>query len=449
MAVAAHLVGRAEELDSLDHLLAALDAGRVAAVEVVGEPGIGKTRLLAELADRARARGHLVLSGSASELERDLPFGVFVDALDEYLQGLEPHRLDGARRRRPERLASVFPSLAGLATSQGERIPARAIPQPPRRPRAPRTSTARTPLVLVLDDVHWADSGISRPARLAPPAAPRRRRPCSSLALRPRQVPERLAAALEPARRAGTLARLELDALTRAEAGELLGSTVDEPTAAALYEDSGGNPFYLEQLGQVASARHRSSDRHAHELARQISTYRRCVAAALAEELALLSDDARARCYAARPSPAIPSTPSSPRPQPRSTGRGIRGVDELLRLDLIRETDVPRRFRFRHPLVRRAVYESAPGGWRLGAHERCADALAARGVGPAERAHHVERAGRQGDATAVATLREAGMRRPIVRPQAPRTGSPSRFDSRPTTPPQASASSCCSRARER
>ena len=57
-------------------------------------------------------------------------------------------------------------------------------------------------------------------------------------------------------------------------------------------------------------------------------------------------------------------------------------VDELLRLDLIRQTNVPRRFRFRHPLVRRAVYESTPGAWRLGAHERCAQALAERGPRP-------------------------------------------------------------------
>jgi ATP/maltotriose-dependent transcriptional regulator MalT len=87
---------------------------------------------------------------------------------------------------------------------------------------------------------------------------------------------------------------------------------------------------------------------------------------------------------------------------------GLHAVDELLGLDLIRTTDVPRRFRFRHPLVRRAVYEATAGGWRLGAHERCAEALTARGASAAARAHHVERSGRQGDLAAVAVLREAG-----------------------------------------
>ena len=51
--------------------------------------------------------------------------------------------------------------------------------------------------------------------------------------------------------------------------------------------------------------------------------------------------------------------------------------DALLDAGLVRPTDVPRRFRFRHPLVRRAVYESTPGGWLLGAHARAAQSLAA------------------------------------------------------------------------
>ena len=83
-------------------------------------------------------------------------------------------------------------------------------------------------------------------------------------------------------------------------------------------------------------------------------------------------------------------------------------IDELLARDIIRPTDVPRRFRFRHPIVRRAVYESSPGGWRIGAHERAAEALLARGAGAVTRAHHVDISAKVGDTAAVATLAEAG-----------------------------------------
>ena len=76
---------------------------------------------------------------------------------------------------------------------------------------------ATKPLVLVLDDVHWADSGsveLIGALLRRPPAAP----VLMALAVRPRQVPERLSAALERAYREGTLTRLELRALTRSEA---------------------------------------------------------------------------------------------------------------------------------------------------------------------------------------------------------------------------------------
>ena len=111
---AEQLVGRPMELGAFDGILAELEQGSAAAIELVGEPGIGKTRLLRELADRADARGHLVLSGSASELERDLPFWVFVDALDEYAEGLDPRRIEHLDEQTRAELAHVFPSLSPL-----------------------------------------------------------------------------------------------------------------------------------------------------------------------------------------------------------------------------------------------------------------------------------------------------------------------------------------------
>ena len=71
-----------------------------------------------------------------------------------------------------------------------------------------------------------------------------------AMAMRPRQVPPLLAAALERARPGGTLARVELHALSEPEARDLLGKEVDEATARRLYADCGGNPFYLEQLAR-------------------------------------------------------------------------------------------------------------------------------------------------------------------------------------------------------
>src|SRR6266540_2127249 len=113
--LAEHLVGRADELALLERVLDDLALGCPGALELVGEPGVGKTRLIRELTARAELRGHLVLSGSASELEQNLPFSVFVNALDEYVESLEPTRLgtlDGDARAE---LARVFPSLSALA----------------------------------------------------------------------------------------------------------------------------------------------------------------------------------------------------------------------------------------------------------------------------------------------------------------------------------------------
>src|SRR3954463_14801557 len=68
------LVGRTEELGSFEQVLAEVDRGDFVAVELIGEPGIGKSRLLREFAGRADTQGRLVLAGSGSELERELPF---------------------------------------------------------------------------------------------------------------------------------------------------------------------------------------------------------------------------------------------------------------------------------------------------------------------------------------------------------------------------------------
>jgi ATP/maltotriose-dependent transcriptional regulator MalT len=397
------LIGRVVELDAIHHALARLEQREPAALELAGEPGIGKTRLLAELANQADSRGHVILTGSASELERDLPFWVFVDALDDYLRGLEPRRLAGLDEDIQAELSHVFPALRNGTgtTSQGD--------ERYRTQRAVRdlleTLAATKPIVLMLDDLHWADSGsielLGSLLRRPPAAAV-----LFAIALRPRQAPARLVPALDRAEASGTLARVEISALSADEAQQLLGVKIDSATVGELYEASGGNPFYLQQLA-------RSPRRPGQEvLARDDVAFAgvdvpRAVAAALTEELALLPDDVRRVLEGAAVAgdPFEPELAAAAADQPETAVVG--SLDDLLARDLVRHTETPRRFRFRHPLVRRAVYEGAPGGWRLGAHERTADALAARGASATARAHHVERSARHGDTAAIALLREA------------------------------------------
>ena len=404
MVLGEHLVGRVEELGSVDQALDLLDEGQGAALAVVGEPGIGKTRLLSELAARADRRGLLVLAGSAAELERDLPFWVFVDAIEEFVRGLEPRRLAELDDDVRVELGRVFPALAGLAGDAG----AAPVHERYRAHRAVRELlerlTAIKPLVLLLDDVHWAD-----PASVDLLGALWRRPPDAAVliavAMRPRQAPPRLWAALERAHRAGTLARVNVGEFSVEEAHEFLGAAVDADVAASLYAESGGNPFYLQQLARAAGATRVAASGEAAVGDVEVPA---AVAVALAEETSLLSDGARLVLQSA----AVAGDPFDPDLAAAAGGVSevvaLNEVDELLRLDLVRRTEVPRRFRFRHPLVRRAVYESTPAGWRLGAHARCAELLAARGASPAERAHHLQHSAKQGDMAAIATLREAG-----------------------------------------
>src|SRR5918993_836138 len=395
------LVGRGPELAALAGALPGTGTGTgpPAAVVVSGEPGIGKTALLGALTTLAQGRGHLVLAGSATELERDLPFSVFVDALDRHLDDLDPVLAAGTRTE----LAGLLPALSDPDVHNG-------APLQYERYRAHRAVrdllellAAPTPLLLVLDDLHWAD-----PASIELLSALLRRLPAApvllALGLRPHQAPDRLSAALERAHRVGALVLLEPAALEEDEARQLLGSAVTGDAAAELHRRSGGNPFYLQQLARSPGA---VGARSVGPALRDAGVPR-AVAAALAEELAALGTAARRLAEGA----AVVGDPFDAELAAAAAAldpaAAPTALDELLRRDLVRSTDLPRSFRFRHPLVRTAAYEGIPGGWRLGAHERAAAALAALGAAPAARAGHLEQSARHGDRAAAAVLREAG-----------------------------------------
>jgi DNA-binding CsgD family transcriptional regulator len=390
----AQTVGRAPELEQLGLMLDELDGAAPACLAVEGEPGIGKTNLLSELRRRADERGMLVLSGTGAEFERDVPFGVWTDALDAYVASRDPDELAGPMRAE---LGGVLPSLAGAA-------PPPPVDERYRTHRAVRTLleqiAGEQALILIHDDLHWADQAsleliVSLLKR--PPSAP----VLLALGYRTGQVsPLLLAALAEPLVRLLALAPLGAE-----DVGELLGERVGAQQRAAIHSESGGNPLYTLQLARVSELPSRSSsgDRVAGE-----AGVPSLVAAALIEEVQELGPDARGLLEGA----SVAGDPFAPELAfaiaEIETSAGHDALDELLPSGLVQATDVPRQFGFRHPLVRRAVYESTKGGWRLGAHARAAEALQAAGASALARAHHVEHSAAQGDMEAAAVLIEAG-----------------------------------------
>ena len=82
MEVAGRLVGRAEELGRVEHVLSELAAGRPGLLELAGEPGIGKTRLLAELGTNIEREGYVVIESGPHESGAPVPYGAIRRAVE-------------------------------------------------------------------------------------------------------------------------------------------------------------------------------------------------------------------------------------------------------------------------------------------------------------------------------------------------------------------------------
>ena len=399
------LVGRVPELAGLDRVLDAARQPPGNVVEVVGELGIGKTRLLDELAVRAAESGFAVHSGRGAELERSFPFGLVVDALDERLAELDPGALNPLGADARQRLGAVFPALAHYAgTDAGlgvERYRAHYAIR-----SLLELLAARGRLLLILDDVHWADE-----ASLELLAHLIRRRPDAPLAIalgfRPTQAPEILAAALHDAERTEGVDRVALGPLTGTEADELLGE-LGTDVRRAIYQDSGGNPFYLEQLAR-ASGRTRTRHRPAStdpDVDASLPGVPDVIREALAEEFEELPERTQ---DVARAAAVVGETFG---PASVAEVAGLREEDVLVELDGLIDADLirpaePAQFRFRHPVVRRAVYDSAPRAWLVGAHRRAAASLTDEDGSVVLRAHHLERSADSGDEESIGVLAEA------------------------------------------
>jgi predicted ATPase len=172
--LATPFVGRAAELAALATDLDAAVAGHGAVVLLAGEHGIGKTRLAEELAALADARGVLGLWGRCWEGEGAPAFWPWVQVVRGYVRAADPAELRSD-------LGAGAAEIARLAPALAERLPGLSAPTPV-EPEAARfrlfdslagflrAAASRRPLLLVLDDLHWADGlgGRGRAVRAGP-----------------------------------------------------------------------------------------------------------------------------------------------------------------------------------------------------------------------------------------------------------------------------------------
>ncbi|MFE2143561.1 AAA family ATPase [Streptomyces sp. NPDC059456] len=357
------LAGRREETAALVRAVEDLGAGRGTVLEVAGDPGTGKTALLNLLAQLAVERGATVMRGRARSREAK-PYQVFREAW--------------IRSTAPAAAAAPRPPAAEAGPpwdTAADRELLRALLDGCARRDGGRGS------VLVLDDLHHADPASARLVELL--AEECAGRPLVlALALRPRQTPPALLAALDDASHTGHLLRLEPAPLDAAAIASLAGGC---GPAEQLATGSLGNPRALRVLmaaGHDPDQWPTRSDAAAGPLLR--------AAAPVFAELETLPAD----CAEVLAAAAVLGEPFHPGDAAHVAGcpadRTAAALGALAAADLIRSGGPAGALVFRHPVLGHLVHHRMNPGLRHDAHRRALALLDARGAGAAARARHAE-----------------------------------------------------------
>ncbi|MDP2948211.1 MAG: protein kinase [Chloroflexota bacterium] len=249
-------VGREKELGELKARLEEALSGKGSLVMVVGEPGIGKTRLAQEVGVYARLRGCQVLLGTCYETEGALPYIPFVEALRQYVMSRPAEALQSE-------LGEAASDVAKLVSEIRTRVP-NIPPSPPQDPEAERyrlfesvafflvSASRSNPLLLLLDDIHWAD----KPSLLMLQHLARRLRGSRLLVIgtyRDVELDRRhpLSQVLAELRRERLYERILLRGLSEGEVDAFIaaiaGHQVPRQFALAIHRETEGNPFFVEE----------------------------------------------------------------------------------------------------------------------------------------------------------------------------------------------------------
>jgi DNA-binding CsgD family transcriptional regulator len=407
------LLERERELGVLSALIAAASRGTGQLVVVEGAAGIGKTRLLAAARAVAEQDGLRVLGARGSELEREFAYGVVRQLFEPALAGAglaaRTELLAGAAGQAAVLFghvdAAAAPSMGGdvsFATLHGLFWLTADL-------------CARRPLMLVVDDLHWADVPslrflaylLSRLEGL-PLVALVGLRPAEPIAnqhLLTQITTDPLATVVRPA----PLSQAASARLVRT----VLTEDAEEEFCLACHTASRGNPLLLRELVEVALAE--GLDATAAEVARLTEIGPRAVMQRVVLRLARLGRPAAALCAAV----AILGDGADPRYVATLAGlkpeQALQTARQLVDIAILYHRAPPQHeaahlfgmLGFVHPLVRDAVYEGLSEIERLTGHARAARLLSEGGKAAEQVAAHLLRVQPAADSFVVATLRRA------------------------------------------
>jgi ATP/maltotriose-dependent transcriptional regulator MalT len=387
------LIGREGELGLIDGLLERVGAGNPQVVCIEGEPGIGKSALLDELTGAAAHRGWHVVASRCDELGQGLPFGPLVDAPGGFAEDIRALR------------SSLWGESGGSRSSLLETGPEARSVVIDAIAEAVEKRCLAGPLVVCIDDLHWADNA----TLLALLAAFRR---CTDLpfglgiACRPHPRGPELTAFLDalPATRA------ELPPLTPDEVARLVAVHAGAPPAADLAEATarcGGNPLLLvETVSQLAEDRAiEVVDGHATTSAATGGTVKLTLRDAVRSRMARVDGEIRAVAAVG----ALMGSRFTVADLAAVTGRSLTDLLPLLEELVVARllVDDGTSLSFRHDLVREAVASALPASVRAELHQAIADGLRASGAAAPRVAEHVALAAPYGSSDAIDVLRTA------------------------------------------
>ena len=247
------LVGRTGAVEALDAALEASTEGRPRHAIVGGEAGVGKTRLLAEARARAQAaEADVLLGGCVSLGSEGLPFAPYTEIIRSLVARDGAAAVIAAAGRAAPDLARLVPALTTEDAAPDQELWAQT-----RLYEALldlfRRLALRRPLVIQLEDLHWADAGTLAATSFLLRAIDTE--PISIQATyRADEVTRRhpIRPWLAEVQRDARVERIELQALAESEVDELIANIVDEPVsdheAREIFARSDGNPFFVEEL---------------------------------------------------------------------------------------------------------------------------------------------------------------------------------------------------------